>query len=952
MSAEPGSEPAAPCGSDVPVGMPEDEHGTAPPPRIDTMPRAHRLISRVDSLVRKGLNAPAALYENLNDVSHTSDDHDDRDDRGETSTARSNHSDHQQQQQQQQQQQRQRRQSNADEEVKFVTDVFEMHSRGTRHKLLMETFSGSQMTGVLAIFTVGILLSLSFAIVIALSDVGTGNSASLVYDDDPDTSAQLDTLFNQITGNLNFQIIMGFVVTGLFILVGLDLLFACLRAPKAVRLPQQLLILGILPFIIMGAVPFRTLSVKKLFEETDFSSGDRTYESLSEVLQAEQGGSRSLPRLAQAFYALYQGVVMFYMLVKPRMLGSIAPVPISSFVLIAVCCSLYVVTLCISTVYMELITNLPVFCGFFRVIRCLTIGINSEGPNVSVFTFCVLLFLALIEISFMVTIFMEISRAEFELRGCVYQLFRAQSLALSMLKVNTWQLVITSWICTAIQFSSVNEEEAQLFLNATGRLFTDEVRFSAASFTYLAFLFVEVILSYPATAKRILLIPLKRVVQMQAGLEWKARMSHDSDGNVICEPRVLVLEMLTLMMNFSALAYKFGSASLDEAGEAELDHRAQSDLGVLTKNKFRLVHHMQHGESDTHGIVCEADDCIVVAFRGTKSAQNIKSDLRAASVSLKKVLGTTARAGQGHTSTQDIQSRSFEEVLSRVSIPEAGHLRLSKCTDLSEDIAVLRDAYDHAHERFCRVHGGFADAYISVRDEVAVLVQVLLAIKQRPVFVTGHSLGGALATLCAYHLSKVCSESVREKLVLVTCGSPRVGNFFFNRRFKERVPNAWRIHVERDPVPRVPKAPYMHVGTQVILRVDGEIVADPGIVEELHFKRQRIKVAHHRMWIYRGIVEAFCSLYTSPGFVPDIWIMGEACPDELRKAVRPPADKFRNAQLLKVETLIREHMEFGDLYETFHATISESAACNWRSLVDHLLEHDEHPTNPRAHTQT
>lgn len=55
------------------------------------------------------------------------------------------------------------------------------------------------------------------------------------------------------------------------------------------------------------------------------------------------------------------------------------------------------------------------------------------------------------------------------------------------------------------------------------------------------------------------------------------------------------------------------------------------------------------------------------------------------------------------------------------------------------------------------VHSGFLSAYDSVKVKVFSLVDALTADASpaRPwrVFVTGHSLGGALATLCSYELA-------------------------------------------------------------------------------------------------------------------------------------------------------------------------------------------------------
>lgn len=55
------------------------------------------------------------------------------------------------------------------------------------------------------------------------------------------------------------------------------------------------------------------------------------------------------------------------------------------------------------------------------------------------------------------------------------------------------------------------------------------------------------------------------------------------------------------------------------------------------------------------------------------------------------------------------------------------------------------------------VHSGFLNAYDSVRQKVFSLVDALTAsaTPEAPwrVYVCGHSLGGALATLCAYELA-------------------------------------------------------------------------------------------------------------------------------------------------------------------------------------------------------
>lgn len=57
---------------------------------------------------------------------------------------------------------------------------------------------------------------------------------------------------------------------------------------------------------------------------------------------------------------------------------------------------------------------------------------------------------------------------------------------------------------------------------------------------------------------------------------------------------------------------------------------------------------------------------------------------------------------------------------------------------------------------YVQVHKGFLTAYDTVRSKVASLLDFITADGSQGewrVYVTGHSLGGALATLCAYELA-------------------------------------------------------------------------------------------------------------------------------------------------------------------------------------------------------
>ena len=95
-----------------------------------------------------------------------------------------------------------------------------------------------------------------------------------------------------------------------------------------------------------------------------------------------------------------------------------------------------------------------------------------------------------------------------------------------------------------------------------------------------------------------------------------------------------------------------------------------------------------------------------------------------------------------------------------------------------------------------RVHLGFATALEQSWDEIC---ERLVGLGERPLFVTGHSLGGALAKLAAHRLTRL-GKAPR---ATYTFGAPRVGN----RRFCEQyVATVYRVVNRLDMIPEYPVA--------------------------------------------------------------------------------------------------------------------------------------------------
>lgn len=106
------------------------------------------------------------------------------------------------------------------------------------------------------------------------------------------------------------------------------------------------------------------------------------------------------------------------------------------------------------------------------------------------------------------------------------------------------------------------------------------------------------------------------------------------------------------------------------------------------------------------------------------------------------------------------------------------------------------------------VHRGFLKAWRSIQAAVDTLVSDAVATSGRPedwkVYMVGHSLGGALATLAT--ASSALKGRPADKLALYTYGCPYVGNRAFLDAWELKVPEQWRTFNEHDTVPTVPRS--------------------------------------------------------------------------------------------------------------------------------------------------
>ena len=139
---------------------------------------------------------------------------------------------------------------------------------------------------------------------------------------------------------------------------------------------------------------------------------------------------------------------------------------------------------------------------------------------------------------------------------------------------------------------------------------------------------------------------------------------------------------------------------------------------------------------------------------------------------------------------------------------------------------------------------GFDVLWPSMKTEVNTLVS------QNPsyqIWVTGHSLGGAMASLASTWLAYY-NVAPRKNIILYTFGMPRVGNYNYALQHDQLVNNSWRVVNDNDLVPHFPSVaslsifngPYHH-GVEAFYSQEATSVYSPH--KECHGKPHNEDVA-------------------------------------------------------------------------------------------------------------
>ncbi|PSN19637.1 lipase [filamentous cyanobacterium CCP5] len=134
------------------------------------------------------------------------------------------------------------------------------------------------------------------------------------------------------------------------------------------------------------------------------------------------------------------------------------------------------------------------------------------------------------------------------------------------------------------------------------------------------------------------------------------------------------------------------------------------------------------------------------------------------------------------------------------------------------NIYAVQQGYLHPQtgEQLGRIHTGFrriADTIIN-----PLVVEAVRQINpDKPCYVSGHSLGAALATLIALDIA-LAVPPLQPNLQVYAYAGPRVGDPEFARSYAKILPNSFRIANLADPIPTMPptklQSEFVHVGEE------------------------------------------------------------------------------------------------------------------------------------------
>ena len=288
---------------------------------------------------------------------------------------------------------------------------------------------------------------------------------------------------------------------------------------------------------------------------------------------------------------------------------------------------------------------------------------------------------------------------------------------------------------------------------------------------------------------------------------------------------------------------------------------------------------------DTVCFIAVRQNTIVISFRGSVTLKNAIADFQLIRSPLKsdfsitgspmvhtgfydsynsvrsKILATIGaliqkKPAQFRTSGSDIDDHSFSESFLRAP-HRSGTLAFSAFESASHTLVScfpFTDTTNDVNEVFDKQIGDLKDEKLP--QNMSFPFQPLIGTDIQ-VYCTGHSLGGALSTLCSFDLAAQFPNAIN--IEHYNFGSPRVGDYSFASLYNEAVPKTYRIVHDRDMITSVPKffILFKHVGYEIVVDKWGNYIENPSFVEKT-MRASRNSLADHQLICYREGLHVAC----------------------------------------------------------------------------------------------
>lgn len=360
------------------------------------------------------------------------------------------------------------------------------------------------------------------------------------------------------------------------------------------------------------------------------------------------------------------------------------------------------------------------------------------------------------------------------------------------------------------------------------------------------------------------------------------------------KPNCFIMQTNVELFNLAWFVYYHGTSK---------ESKLTIDYDALT---LKIRDSFYSKRTDTRAFVAESRDRIIVAFKGTTSRQNLFTDVK-------------------------VMHRSLSQFIRLNTLPN-GNPRVE-----SRVFFVLKSkSFQRA-----KVHSGFVEAYNSIREELIPVIATLLREKNRPIFFTGHSLGGALATLSSLDVSLGLNVP-GTRILVSTFGSPRVGNNAFREVYDDQIPMNWRLVAGGDIISRLPKVGYTHVGKRVVLTAAGELFIDPSALEIIFWYNPRASFVHHRKAWYMLSLKTWCASRLDD-YSPDLWPFPVSASDSRKFEISLRKPISRNLPPLsrrgKVIDRVEKFKMWADAIDDLNVDIQDERSLDsWRRLAARVLE--------------